>query len=278
MDADTSAVLKINVQSTSTEEVLAECWSCGSIKHHSNACRWSNARSYNCGRRGHIAVKCRNEESARSRTREGARGFRGRALAVREGETDESIEDSMHIWTLKSTREVNVKPTMRRTLTWGGVDVLMLIDTGSPVCVVSRQLFEQHKNTWPPLRPSRTKLSCYLGKLPVFGKLLLRVSHDGATVACTLLVLDCPAPSLCGRDLISLLSDAGSPVLSLSAKPLTAQPSITTQAAADVFAEFPDVFSSDLCLIKGPAAHVQLKEGATPKFSCKLPARCALPG
>nr|XP_054930364.1 uncharacterized protein LOC129386434 [Dermacentor andersoni] len=43
-------------------------------------------------------------------------------------------------------------------------------------------------------------------------------------------------------------------------------PSTTTQVTADVFAEFPDVFSSDLGLIKEPAAHLQLKEGATPKF------------
>ncbi|XP_075534583.1 uncharacterized protein LOC142568589 [Dermacentor variabilis] len=43
-------------------------------------------------------------------------------------------------------------------------------------------------------------------------------------------------------------------------------PSTTTQVTADVFAEFPDVFSSDLGLIKGPAAHLQLKEVATPKF------------
>ncbi|XP_070385300.1 uncharacterized protein [Dermacentor albipictus] len=266
MATDTSAVLKIKAQSASTKEVLAECGRCGSIKHNSNACRWSNARCYHCGRLGHLAVKCRKEESARSRTREGARGFRGRVLAVKEGETDEDKEDSMHIWTLKSTREVNVKPPMRCTFTWGGVDVSMLIDTGSPVCVVSRQLFEQHKNIWPSLRPSRMKLSCYLGKLPVFGELLLPVSYDSTTVECTLVVLDCPGPSLCGRDLISLLSDAGSPVLSLSAKPLTAQPSTTTQVTADVFAEFPDVFSSDLGLIKGPAAHLQLKEGATPKF------------
>ncbi|XP_037560595.1 uncharacterized protein K02A2.6-like [Dermacentor silvarum] len=266
MAADASAVLKIKAQSTSTKEVPVECGRCGSIKHNSNACRWSNARCYHCGRRGHLAVKCRNEESARPRTREGARGFRGRVLTVKEGETDEDIEDSMHIWTLKSTREVKVKPPIRRTFTWGGVDVSMLIDTGSPVCVVSRQLFEQHKNAWPSLRPSRTKLSCYLGKLPVFGELLLPVSYDNTTVECALVVLDCPGPSLCGRDLISLLSDAGSPVLSLSAKPLTAQPSTTTQVTADVFAEFPDVFSSDLGLIKGPPAHLQLKEGATPKF------------
>ncbi|XP_075553468.1 uncharacterized protein LOC142586094 [Dermacentor variabilis] len=196
----------------------------------------------------------------------GARGFRGRVLAVKEGETDEDIEDSMHIWTLKSTLEVHVKPPMRCTFTWGGVDVSMLIDTGSPVCVVSRQLFEQHKNTWPSLRPSRMKLSCYLGKLPAFGELLLPVSYDSTTVECTLAVLDCPGPSLFGRDLISLLSDAGSPVLSLSAKPLSAQPSTATQVTADVFVDFPDVFSSDLGFIKGPAAHLQLKEGATPKF------------
>ncbi|XP_077497779.1 uncharacterized protein LOC144108411 [Amblyomma americanum] len=176
-------------------------------------------------------------------------------------------EDSMHICTLKSTREVNVKPPIRRTFTWGGVDVSMLIDTGSPVCVVSRQLFEQRKNTWPSLRPSRMKLLCSLGKLPVLGELPLPVSSDNRTVECTLLVLDCPGPSICGRDLlISLLSDAGSPVLSLSAKPLVAQASTTTEVTADVLAEFPGVFSSDLGLIKGPAARLQLKEGATPKF------------
>ncbi|XP_075526203.1 uncharacterized protein LOC142557875 [Dermacentor variabilis] len=47
-------------------------------------------------------------------------------------------------------------------------------------------------------------------------------------------------------------------------------PSTTTQVTADAFVEFSDVFSSDLGLIKGPAAHLQLKEGATPKFYHQL--------
>ncbi|XP_037565511.1 uncharacterized protein K02A2.6-like [Dermacentor silvarum] len=41
---------------------------------------------------------------------------------------------------------------------------------------------------------------------------------------------------------------------------------ITAEVTAHVFAEFQHVFSSDLFLIKGPAAHLQLKEGATPKL------------
>ncbi|XP_075723548.1 uncharacterized protein LOC142765778 [Rhipicephalus microplus] len=191
---------------------------------------------------------------------------RGRVLVVNEGETDEGVDDSLHIWTLRSTREETVKPPIRRNLTWGGVDVSILIDTGSPVCVVSRQVFEQHKNAWPPLKPSRIELSCYLGKLPVLGEILLPVSYVGATVECPLVVLDCCGPRLCGRDLIFLLSDAGSPVFGLSAEPPTAQPSTNTQVFPDVISEFADVLSSELGLIKGPAAHLQLKMGVTPKF------------
>nr|XP_037275685.1 uncharacterized protein LOC119168351 [Rhipicephalus microplus] len=52
----------------------------------------------------------------------------------------------------------------------------------------------------------------------------------------------------------------------LDAEPPTAEPSTNTQVLPDVISEFPDDFSSELGLINGPAAHLQLKEGVTPKF------------
>ncbi|XP_049275478.1 uncharacterized protein LOC119405848 [Rhipicephalus sanguineus] len=48
--------------------------------------------------------------------------------------------------------------------------------------------------------------------------------------------------------------------------PPTARLSTSTQILSDIIYEFPDVFSSELGLNKGPAAHLQLKEGVTPKF------------
>ncbi|XP_042148117.1 uncharacterized protein LOC120840483 [Ixodes scapularis] len=139
----------------------------------------------------------------------------------------------------------------------------MLIDTGSPVCVVPREIYEKNWERWPPLQPSGVKLSCYLGKLPVLGQLDMKVAYKGAVVECPLIVLNCPGPSLCGRDLLFQLSNAGSPILQMTAE---AGSPTSLPAADDIANEFQDVFSAELGCISGPPVHLQLKEGATPKF------------
>lgn len=141
----------------------------------------------------------------------------------------------------------------------------MLIDTGSPLCAVPREIYEKNRERWSTLKSSSVKLSCYLGKLPVLGQLDMKVAYKGAVVDCSLVVLNCPGPSLCGRDLIFQLSNAGSPVLNLTAE---AGSPTSLPAMDDIVNEFQDIFSAELGCISGPPVHLQLKEGATPKF-CK---------
>lgn len=93
------------------------------------------------------------------------------------------------------------------------------------------------------------------------------VSHQDVSVECKLVVLDCAGPSLCGRDLINMLDKAGVSVLQIGkgAAPGTVQAFSHVNA---IRAEYADVFSEELGLMKGPPASLLLKDGAVPKF-CK---------
>lgn len=113
------------------------------------------------------------------------------------------------------------------------------------------------------MQPSSVKHSCYLGKLPVLGQLDKNVAYKSAAVDCSLVVINCPGLSLCGWDLFFQLSNAGSLVLNLAAE--AASPT-SLPAVDDIVNEFQDVFSAEIGCISGPPVHLQLKEGATPKF------------
>ncbi|XP_037508363.2 uncharacterized protein LOC119384143 [Rhipicephalus sanguineus] len=238
-----------------------ECSRCGSAKHNETCCTWSNARCYRCGGRGHLARKCRSRGAREQGT---ARRAQTNILTGMEGSTDDEHE-AAHIWTLASERKSCLVPPIRRTFSWCGVQLTMEVDTGSPVCVIPRQLYETHRDQWPKLRPSSVKLSCCSGRLPVLGEIALSVSHKGATVECALTVLDCAGPSLCGRDLIQLLNVAGVPVVCVAG---VSEPTEQTGKSSvnSIFNDFHDVFSEELGLITGPPVSLHLKEGAVPKF------------
>ncbi|CAN7994945.1 unnamed protein product, partial [Ixodes pacificus] len=142
----------------------------------------------------------------------------------------------------------------------------MEIDTGSPVCVITREMYETHRKTWPRLQKPQVKLGCYMGSIPVVGELTMKVVYQSTTVQGTLTVVDCRSPCLCGRDLIQKLNQRGVPVLSLTAIPKS--PCGQQQGLQSLLDEYEDLFSPELGLIQGPPAHLYLKDGATPKF-CK---------
>ncbi|XP_040358991.2 uncharacterized protein LOC121047641, partial [Ixodes scapularis] len=142
----------------------------------------------------------------------------------------------------------------------------MEVDTGSPVCVISRQIFEKHRKVWPCLKPPRVKLSCYTGRIPVFGELQLRACYKGVDVDCSLTVLDCSGPSLCGRDLLAELKDAGMSILQWAGHDSAAPDPKCSSSVNNIFSNYQDVFSRDLGVIKGPPASLQLKDGVSPKF------------
>ncbi|XP_070382840.1 uncharacterized protein [Dermacentor albipictus] len=272
MSVDVPPVLKVEAHRklpsrSSTESAgRLECGRCGSFRHDSNSCRWAKALCYSCGQRGHLAKMChsRNGNGVPSNRRV----HHAKALAVEDAVSEEDNSDSAHIWTLASARKNALQPPIRRTFSWGGVDLSMEVDTGSPVCVISRQLFDKHHKCWPSLQPSHVKLSCYNGRLPVVGELQLCVKYRDISVNCALVVLDCPGPSLCGRDLLMLLEQAGVPVLQVTGEGEATADQVDCHRIHAICDTYQDVFSETLGLIKGPPASLLLKGDAVPKF-CK---------
>lgn len=95
----------------------------------------------------------------------------------------------------------------------------------------------------------------------------MKANYMSTEVDCNLTMLDCGGPSLCGRDLLEKLAAEGTPVL-----PVTTPPSVASQqreaGIGAIMAEYADIFTKGLGLVKGPAAKLYIKDTAVPKF-CK---------
>ncbi|XP_049267196.1 uncharacterized protein K02A2.6-like [Rhipicephalus sanguineus] len=143
----------------------------------------------------------------------------------------------------------------------------MLVDTGSPVGVITRSVFEQHRGKWPRLQATTRKLSCFKGQLPIDGKLQLNATMSGATIQAELFVIDCPGPMLCGRDTIRSFNTAGVPVLTGNEVACVQEENVDRMLET-MLSMYSDVFAPDLGLLRGPPVHLTVKEGARPRF-CK---------
>ncbi|XP_077507861.1 uncharacterized protein LOC144118977 [Amblyomma americanum] len=270
ISSEVTPLLKMQARHRPTPRDSAEnaacrqCGRCGSLKHDANSCSWVKSRCYRCGQRGHLAKMCPNRRD--KQLGPAAPAPHGQTLTVQET-TSEDCYQNADIWTLLSARRRCLEQPIRRTFNWGGVELAMEVDTGSPVCVIARQVFDRHCKHWPNLKPSHLKLSCYAGRLPVLGELKLTGAHQGVSVECTLIVLDCTGPSLCGRDLLTLLDRAGVPVLQVGKReaPVAGEAINHINVLRSIYE---DVFSEELGLMKGPPASLVLRDGAVSKF-CK---------
>ncbi|KAG0419948.1 hypothetical protein HPB47_003771 [Ixodes persulcatus] len=115
---------------------------------------------------------------------------------------------------------------------WGGVDLIMEIDTGLPVCVISVDICIKHREQWPRLEKSTLNSSCYLGPLSIAG------------------------PCLCGRDLIQELNNLETPVLSVSYSKTQGK----GEGVPKILTEYEEVFEPTLGLFEVPPAHICVKE------------------
>lgn len=194
----------------------------------------------------------------------GSAGGANRTLALT-AENAKQTDDSstLQIWSV--TEAEPLVPPIRKFITWDGIAIRMDVDTGSPVCIIPRAAYEAHRDRWPRLQNAKLKLSCYLGKLPVLGVLAMKASYMSVEVDCTLTVLDCEGPSLCGRDLLQKLAAEGTPVLHVMTLPSGISQREPAGAGA-IMEEYADVFTEGLGLSKGPPARLCVKDAATPRF------------
>ncbi|XP_070386197.1 uncharacterized protein [Dermacentor albipictus] len=252
-DQEQARLLKLSGQyeSRAKSQGVQQCKCCGRRGHKTNACRLIKRKCYKCARPGHLARMCAANEPSKLL-----------AVTAQATESEESDSSASQIWSLTTTR--SLIPPIRKSFAWNGIEIMMDIDTGSPVRVIPKSIYKLHSHRWPQLQKAEVQLSCYLGKLPLLGALTMPVYYDGTTVQCSLTVLDCNGPSLCGRDLLKKLTDERIQVLSVySTAP------VPKQALEDVpmlLQQHSDLFTEGAGLMKGPPARLHIKAGANPKF------------
>ncbi|XP_037507733.1 uncharacterized protein K02A2.6-like [Rhipicephalus sanguineus] len=224
------------------------CIRCGEKSHSPPECPHKNTTCFKCNKRGHLASQCFGNKTP------GHQGkFQSNMMLEEEPE-------SFYLSTVQSQKDVR-STAYTTTLNWGGVELQMQVDTGSPVCVIAEETYRRRAHFWPKLEPTDKTLYCYTGKLPLLGVLKLVVNNPTGETEGELYVTKCSSPSLCSRDIIQKLNILGPNSVTFVQVDGSVQETVTKLKR-----EFSDLFQPGTGLMKGPPAHINLKKEVNPKF------------
>ncbi|KAH7941955.1 hypothetical protein HPB49_018852 [Dermacentor silvarum] len=75
----------------------------------------------------------------------------------------------------------SVRP-IEKEFVWAGRRLRMLVDTGSAISVIPKRVFKSHMQWWPTLEKTSLRLPCFLGPLPVLGRMTMKVKCGNTQV------------------------------------------------------------------------------------------------
>ncbi|KAK8775598.1 hypothetical protein V5799_031058 [Amblyomma americanum] len=237
---------------------------CGS-NHASEVCRHKKATFYKCGRKGHLARTCSSGRATPSG-----------AYAVQELDgSDGNGEETLYALEAHSyTRNKSALP-FERNFIWEGRYLCMLVDRWSTISVIPRRVFENNREWWPLLEKTSLRLTCFLGPLPVLGRVAMKIECGSTQLDSSLVVVDRNGPLLCGQNTIQAFRRAGMPLLEecASQNVHVIHGNATT---AKPLMEFPEVFEPSLGCCKGPPVKLHKKDAPLPRFLKARPVPYAL--
>ncbi|XP_037501208.1 uncharacterized protein K02A2.6-like [Rhipicephalus sanguineus] len=251
-------------------DLCGQCGRCGNERHAEDECKHLRTVCHRCGKRGHLSRMCQSATSIhRQQMPHVDRRRQGAYATVAEDCT--TSDDNEALYTIEAVlhQEASIRKVkpIYKVVSWDNVPLTMLVDTGSPVSIISAAVSRKYEMKWPPLRKTQLKLSCLLGELPVLGQLCMTARCDGKDRQGTVVVVDSLGPSLCGRDTIKAFNEIGVPMLTnivASVQPIKFNGPNTGLEA--LLSEYADVFAPGLGLCKGPPVTFQLKENVVPRF------------
>lgn len=164
------------------------CFRCGSDKHLANAsqCPAAKVQCKSCGKRGHYARMCRSAPSS------------GVQEVLLPDVTILYLENSTH------TPKRLMCTVSVATPTTPAVPMQLVIDTGSAVSILPRQIYQKHFKD-SSLSAAPTKLVSYTrDNIPVIGCLHAQVHMDKTSAAATFFIVE-KGTALLGMDLLTAL-------------------------------------------------------------------------
>ena len=228
------------------------CYLCGGSNHLAPTCRFKEAVSRFCNKKGHLARVCRAKGRSDSRNDEPPKTHY----------VSEDKEDGSYcLFTLNTPHPI--EDPLTTTLWLNEVPVSMEIDTGAAVSVInhSTYLAVSQQGLAPQLQNSDVRFKTYTGEsIKVLGAVLVAVKYREKETGQLIQVVDGEGPNLMGRDLLTSLE--------VTWEGRIANISEHSQALKDVLDKHASVFTEELGCLQGQKVHLHINTTVTPKF-CK---------
>ncbi|ETW98899.1 MAG: hypothetical protein ETSY2_42010 [Candidatus Entotheonella gemina] len=184
---------KLNKSPQSQSGTRRDCHRCGG-KHQPSRCAFKEYECHFCKKKGHLAKVCRKKAATKTE----------QANVIVKDDNQEEPEEYTHMWHVSTGSS---KP-LQVTLNANGNRLVMEIDTGASVSVVSEETFNTIREglSTLELQESTVKLQTYTGeKIGVKGSTTIQVEHNGQTILLPLIVTQGRGPTLLGRDWLAAL-------------------------------------------------------------------------
>ena len=244
---------------TNRKSTSITCHRCGGNNHKAEHCKFINTVCYNCGKKGHLKSVCKCSKQKGKATMVKPRKPHD-SSTVHRVETQDSGEETYQLFTMKENAN---SPAFCAHLRINGNDLVMEIDTGSSVSIISEGTFGKCFADNILLTPSTSKLRTYTGEvMPVVRMAEVDVEYKGQKECMSLLVVPGNGPSLLGRSWLQHIQLDWREVHRISTS------GHSVEAAYSVLQKYPELMRDDIGTINGVKGHLQVNPEAEPRF-CK---------
>ena len=238
---------------------FSPCYRCGG-KHSAAKCKFKDAECFHCGKKGHIARVCGSKQrEPQAGERPSRKKQHTNNLMTDQPEEQASCDDEPVYSQFQLTDRVS-KP-LAVQVEANGRTLDMEVDTGASLSIISEDAYlaTWPENERPPLQPSRVKLRTYSGDiLRAKGVITVSVTYYDQTLELSLQVLNCPGPTLLGRDWLHKLKLNWSELFTVN--------QVSTLTLQSVLDNHKGIFEDKLGTVNVSDVHLHVKKDATPHF------------
>lgn len=244
------------------------CYRCTG-QHDPQACRFKTTECHYCKKEGHIEKACIAKKKQQGKTGYKKANYNVEAATEVVSQPACSSRCTCHELNQLTTRRCF--PKFYVSLRIEGKPLQFEVDSGAACSLISEDTF---RSTWPKNPPKLTKndleLYTWSGEgLKLLGSLQVRVRFKSKDYLLPLLVMKGAGCSLLGRDWFDALNIRVQGINQM-------QQQTTPPEVEAVLQRHSKVFQDDIAGYTGPPVHLELEEGAPPKFCKARPVPLAL--
>ena len=256
------------VESSPRRGSRRECFRCGDPRHMADTCPFKLKECFGCKKVGHTRRMCRSSEFRSEHERKERRRSEKDCHNVDVADHVADPVESLETWSLYPLVDVDFSRNDPAVvaLQLNHCTVMMELDTGAAVSVMSLSAYRRVKKGKDELQETSLRLRTYTGELvrPA-GVGMVDVSYQGQKCELPITVVKGNVPTLLGRDWLKTLKLDWTKLFPVVADIKTVSKCMSTEVEKLV-SSFADVFSSKLGCLKDFKVHIPVPSDAQPRF------------